>query len=67
MLIKKEPLNGCKSLRHTTQNDYPRFPGEVHPTPSGGILITAMDDVINWARSILYGHLFLEQVVALSK
>jgi NADH-quinone oxidoreductase subunit B len=27
------------------------FPGEVHPTPSGGILVTAIDDVINWARS----------------
>src|ERR1043166_7297002 len=29
----------------------PSFPGEVHPTPSGGILVTAIDDVINWARS----------------
>jgi NADH-quinone oxidoreductase subunit B len=27
------------------------FPGEVHSTPSGGILITAIDDVINWARA----------------
>jgi len=27
------------------------FPGEVHPSPSGGILVTAIDDVINWARS----------------
>ena len=27
------------------------FPGEVHPTPSGGVLVTALDDVINWARS----------------
>jgi len=27
------------------------FPGEVQPTPSGGILVTAIDDVINWARS----------------
>jgi len=27
------------------------FPGEVHSTPSGGILVTAIDDVINWARS----------------
>jgi len=27
------------------------FPGRVHPTPSGGILVTAIDDVINWARS----------------
>jgi NADH-quinone oxidoreductase subunit B len=27
------------------------FPGEVVPTPSGGILVSKLDDVINWARS----------------
>lgn len=27
------------------------FPGEVHPTPSGGVLVSKLDDVINWARS----------------
>jgi len=27
------------------------FPGEIHPTPSGGVLVTAIDDVINWARA----------------
>lgn len=27
------------------------FPGEIHPTPTGGVLVTAIDDVINWARS----------------
>jgi NADH-quinone oxidoreductase subunit B len=27
------------------------FPGEVHSTPTGGVLVTALDDVINWARS----------------
>lgn len=27
------------------------FPGDVHPTPGGGILISQLDDVINWARS----------------
>src|SRR5436189_6441437 len=27
------------------------FPGEVHPTPSGGVLLSNLDDVINWARS----------------
>ena len=27
------------------------FPGEVHPSPTGGVLLTALDDVINWARS----------------
>jgi len=27
------------------------FPGEVHNTPSGGVLVSKLDDVINWARS----------------
>jgi NADH-quinone oxidoreductase subunit B len=27
------------------------FPGTVHQTPGGGILVSAMDEVINWARS----------------
>ena len=27
------------------------FPGEVHDIPGGGILLTKLDDVINWARS----------------
>ena len=27
------------------------FPGEVHPTPGGGVLVSKLDDVINWARS----------------
>ena len=27
------------------------FPGEVHPTPSGGVLVSKLDDMINWARS----------------
>ena len=27
------------------------FPGEIHPTPSGGVLVSKLDDVINWARS----------------
>lgn len=27
------------------------FPGEVHPTAGGGILLSKLDDVINWARS----------------
>lgn len=34
------------------QSDSPlAFPGEVHPTPSGGVLVSKLDDVINWARS----------------
>src|SRR5215468_9979623 len=27
------------------------FPGQVHPAPGGGILVSKMEDVINWARS----------------
>jgi NADH-quinone oxidoreductase subunit B len=27
------------------------FPGSVHQTPGGGILVSKLDDVINWARS----------------
>src|SRR5258708_36799949 len=27
------------------------FPGQVHPTPGGGIVISSIDEVINWARS----------------
>ena len=27
------------------------FPGEVHQTPSGGVLVSKLEDVINWARS----------------
>ena len=27
------------------------FPGGVHQTPGGGVLVSKLDDVINWARS----------------
>ena len=27
------------------------FPGQVHETPGGGIMLSKLDDVINWARS----------------
>lgn len=30
------------------QND---FPGEVHPTAGGGIIVSSFDGLINWARS----------------
>lgn len=34
------------------QSDSPlAFPGDVHQTPTGGVLVTKLDDVINWARS----------------
>lgn len=31
-----------------TTND---FPGQIHETPGGGIVLSKLDDVINWARS----------------
>ncbi len=27
------------------------FPGEIHETPGGGIVLSKLDDMINWARS----------------
>ena len=27
------------------------FPGEVYPTAGGGIVVSKLDEVINWARS----------------
>ena len=27
------------------------FPGQVHELPGGGIVLSKLDDVINWARS----------------
>ena len=27
------------------------FPGQIHETPGGGIVLSKLDDVINWARS----------------
>ena len=27
------------------------FPGQVHDTPGGGIVLSKLDDIINWARS----------------
>lgn len=27
------------------------FPGDVHPTAGGGIVLSKLDDIINWARS----------------
>lgn len=35
----------------TGQRPVTEFPGQVHQTPTGGILTGAIDDVINWARS----------------
>ena len=35
----------------TDQNINKPFPGQVHPTAGGGVLVSKLDDVINWARS----------------
>jgi NADH-quinone oxidoreductase subunit B len=35
----------------TGQRPVTEFPGQVHQTPTGGILTGAIGDVINWARS----------------
>jgi NADH-quinone oxidoreductase subunit B len=45
---KNSPVGSAGPFR----SDSPlAFPGEVHPTPSGGVLVSKLDDVINWARS----------------
>lgn len=33
------------------KSDKLEFPGQIHPTQDGGILLTTLDDAINWARS----------------
>lgn len=43
------------------------FPGIVHDTPGGGIVVSTFDSIINWARSIPYGHYLLQQAVAVLK
>jgi NADH-quinone oxidoreductase subunit B len=35
----------------TETNKPPVFPGTIHQTPGGGILVSKFDDVLNWARS----------------
>ena len=40
------------------------FPGEVHPSPTGGVLVSKLDDVINWARSNSLWPLVLAPVAA---
>ncbi|HSU27457.1 MAG TPA: hypothetical protein VLJ68_03690, partial [Chitinophagaceae bacterium] len=27
------------------------FPGQIHETPGGGIVLSKLDDIINWARA----------------
>lgn len=37
-------------VKQQIQNGDP-FPGELHPSPTGGVLVSKLDDVVNWARS----------------
>ena len=57
---RREGLTNFKvadSIKHSDSSIIPpsggrgAFPGEVHNTPGGGILLSKLDDVINWARS----------------
>ena len=52
----------------TGSQDKP-FPGEVHPTAGGGILVSKLDEVINWARSLipLLARWYSAPAAALSK
>lgn len=40
-----------KKYLDTSSSIQKPFPGEVHPTAGGGMLVSKLDDVINWARS----------------
>jgi NADH-quinone oxidoreductase subunit B len=46
-------INGDGKISPTTAEDKERavFPGAVHPTAGGGIVLSKLDEVINWARS----------------
>ncbi len=51
-------MDNSKIHNYSAQNTSPsgetgnaEFPGEVHPTADGGLLVTKLQDVINWARS----------------
>src|SRR6478735_10331228 len=38
-------------LAEQTMPNQAEFPGEIHQTPGGGIVISSFDSLINWARS----------------
>jgi NADH-quinone oxidoreductase subunit B len=40
-------------MKQTTDNPVQQedFPGEIHPTAGGGIIVSSFDGLINWARS----------------
>src|ERR1039457_5372301 len=48
--ITSPPASSPDTGQDTGAFDAP-FPGTVVPTPGGGVLVTALDDVLNWARS----------------
>src|SRR5690242_19438820 len=35
----------------TEQNKIKDFPGEIHEAPGGGVVLSKLDDLINWARA----------------
>ena len=34
-----------------TSNDKQQFPGQIQELPGGGIVLSKLDDIINWASS----------------
>ena len=46
-----EPDNITTPASSVTGTFNAPFPGTVVPTPGGGVLVSALDDVLNWARS----------------
>jgi NADH-quinone oxidoreductase subunit B len=51
MQDEKNKINGSSQSPSPGGVGEASFPGEVHQTPGGGILISKLDQVINWARS----------------
>ena len=35
----------------STETKQDNFPGQIHELPGGGIVLSTLDDIINWARS----------------
>ena len=38
-------------IEEKNTNNKNSFPGQIHDTPGGGIVVSKLDEVINWARS----------------
>ncbi|HEY9364911.1 MAG TPA: NADH-quinone oxidoreductase subunit B, partial [Chitinophagaceae bacterium] len=49
--MEKYPANNDPSKILPTQKGGVTFPGQIHDTPGGGIVLSKLDDIINWARS----------------